>query len=123
LVFRKERQYPFSKSRFFGLAMFVTRQRIKEISIRKVHGASVFQIITLFSKNVVFQVLLAGVIASPLAYYAAQKWLQGFVYRINFQWIILILAAAIALFIALFSVSFQTVRAAMTNPVNCLRDE
>jgi putative ABC transport system permease protein len=107
----------------FGLATYVTEQRTKEVGIRKVLGASVTGITTLLSKDFVKLVLLAIVVATPLAYYFIRQWLQGFAYRIELPWWVFVLSGAIALTIALLTVSFQAIKAAMMNPVKSLRSE
>ena len=107
----------------FGLAAFNAEQRTKEIGIRKVLGASVQQITTLLSKDFMLLVFISIVIASPLAWWTMQKWLQNFAYHVNISWWIFALAAAIALVIALVTISFQAVKAALANPVKSLRSE
>lgn len=107
----------------FGLAAFVTEQRIKEIGIRKVLGASVSNITTLLSKDFLKLVLIAVIIASPVAWWVMNKWLQDFAYRINVGWWIFIVAGITALLIALFTVSTHAIKAAMTNPIKNLRTE
>ena len=107
----------------FGLAAFVTQQRTKEIGIRKVLGANVSNIIGLLSKEFLILVAIANIIAIPIAYYAMSKWLENFVYRTEISWLIFILAAVLALIIAMISVSFQAVKAAVTNPVESLKYE
>ncbi len=107
----------------FGLASFVVRYRIKEIGIRKVLGASTANIVTLLSKKFVWLILASIAIASPLALYAMNRWLQDFAYRIKPTGIVFLVAAAGAMAIALGTVGFQGVRAAAANPVNSLRDE
>ncbi len=107
----------------FGLAIYTTEQRTKEIGIRKVLGASVMQVTNMLSKDFLKLVLMACVIAFPLSYWAMHNWLQDFAYRISIQWWIFALAALIALFIALATVSFQAVKAALANPVKSLRAE
>jgi hypothetical protein len=107
----------------FGLAVFSAEQRIKEIGIRKVLGASVPHIVQLLSKDFIKLVIVSIVIASPIAYYAMHKWLQDFAYRINIEWWVFALAGFMALLIALLTVSFQAVKAAVANPVKSLRTE
>ena len=107
----------------FGLAAFTTTQRTKKIGIRKVLGASVGQIVTLLSKDFVKLVVVAFVIAVPIAWYVMSQWLQRFVYRIEISWWIFALAGVLALLVALLTVSFQAVRAALANPVKALRSE
>jgi putative ABC transport system permease protein len=107
----------------FGLATFTAEQRTKEIGIRKVLGASVVNITTLLSKDFLKLVLIAIVIASPIAYYFMQKWLQDFAYRIEISWWIFAVAGAISLLIALLTVSYQAIKAALMNPVKSLRTE
>jgi putative ABC transport system permease protein len=107
----------------FALSAFIAEQRRKEIGIRKVLGASVANVSVLLSKEFVKLVLIAIVIASPVAYYFMHKWLQDFAYRAPVSWWIFVLAGVIALFIALFTVSFQAIKAAITSPVKSLRAE
>jgi putative ABC transport system permease protein len=107
----------------FGLAAFVAEQRTKEIGIRKVLGASVNGIVGLLSKDFVRLVLIAFILSAPLAWWAMNSWLQDFAYRINISWWIFLLAIAIALFIALATISFQAIKAAIANPVKNLRTE
>jgi ABC-type antimicrobial peptide transport system permease subunit len=107
----------------FGLALFTAEQRTKEIGIRKVLGASVGAIVGMLSKDFLKLVLVANVIAWPLSWYFMQTWLQSFEYRIPIGWWIFALAGGATLFIALLTVSFQAVRAAVTNPVQALRRE
>ena len=107
----------------FGLAAFATTQRTKEIGIRKVLGASVKQIVGLLSKDFIKLVLIAIIIASPIAYYFMNQWLQDFAYRINIEWWIFALAGIIAIAIALLTVSYQAIKAAIANPVKSLRTE
>jgi len=107
----------------FGLVAFTAEQRTKEIGIRKVLGASVYGIVILLSKEFVKWVLIANIIAWPVAYYAMNKWLQDFAYRINMGVWIFILAGALALILALLTVSYQAVKAALSNPVEALRYE
>ena len=107
----------------FGLSVFAAERRIKEIGIRKVLGASVSQVTILLSKDFIALVTIAILIASPLAWWAANKWLQDFAYRIDISWWMFVLAGIIAISIALITVSFQAIKAAIANPVNSLRSE
>ncbi|SFP66794.1 ABC transporter permease [Parafilimonas terrae] len=107
----------------FGLSAFTISQRVKEIGVRKVLGANTGSIVTLVSKEFLKLVLIAAVIAFPVAWYAMHSWLQDFAYRINIQWWVFIIAAIVAAFIALITVGFQAIKAAMANPVQSLRSE
>lgn len=107
----------------FGLAAFTAEQRTKEIGIRKVLGASVASIVTLLSKDFLKLVLIAIVIASPVAWYAMNRWLQDFAYKIAIEWWVFAGAGLLAIGIALLTVSFQSVKAALVNPVKSLRSE
>ena len=107
----------------FGLATFNTLQRVKEIGIRKVLGASVPSILTLLSKEIVVLILLANLLAWPLAWFFMNKWLDSFAYHIDMDLAIYFLSAIAAILLALVTVSTQTIRAAMTNPSNTLRYE
>ncbi len=107
----------------FGLAIYTTEQRTKEIGIRKVLGASVMQVTNMLSKDFLKLVLIACVIAFPLSYWAMHNWLQDFAYRTNISWWVFASAALIALVIALATISFQSVKAALANPVKSLRSE
>lgn len=107
----------------FGLATFVAEQRTKEMGIRKVLGASVQGIVALLSADFIKLVVIAFFIATPLAWWIMNKWLQDFVYRVNFSWWIIPASGLVALLIALVTVSFQAVRAAVANPVRSLRME
>jgi putative ABC transport system permease protein len=107
----------------FGLAMFTAEQRTKEIGIRKVLGASVAGITGLLAKDFMKLVLLSIVIASPVAYWAMNQWLADFAYRIELKWWMFALAGVSAIVIAFITVSFQSIRAALANPVESLRNE
>ncbi len=107
----------------FGLAAFITEQRTKEIGVRKVVGASVTDIVMLLSKEFTGWVVLANIIAWPVAYFVMNNWLRNFAYRINLNWTVFILAGAIALLIALATVSYQSIKAATVNPVKSLKYE
>ncbi|PPK98957.1 ABC transporter permease [Parapedobacter indicus] len=106
-----------------GLVIFATQLRTKEIGIRKVLGASISGIVTMLSKDFVRLVLVAIVIASPIAWWAMNKWLEDFAYRIDIQWWMFATAGLTAVVIALLTVSWQAIRAAVSNPVDSLREE
>jgi putative ABC transport system permease protein len=106
-----------------GLAIFTAEQRTKEIGIRKVLGASVTSILTLLSKDFLKLVLLANLIAWPLAWWGMHQWLQDFEYRISISLWIFVLVGVAALLVALLTISLQAMRAALSNPVNSLRSE
>jgi hypothetical protein len=106
-----------------GLSIFSAKQRTREIGIRKVLGASVVNIATLLGKDFLALVGIALVIASPIAWYGMNQWLQDFAYRIHIGWQIFALAGLGAVFITLLTVSFQTVKAALANPTETLRAE
>jgi len=107
----------------FGLVTYTAEQRIKEIGVRKVLGATINNIITMLSKDFMILVLIASALAIPLAWWAMNRWLQDFAYRINIGWWIFIAAGVIALLIALITVSSQAIKAALANPVKSLRTE
>jgi ABC-type antimicrobial peptide transport system permease subunit len=107
----------------YGLASFMAVQRIKEVGIRKVLGATAGSIVYLFSKEFIILISIAFLIATPLAWYFMNKWLQDYAYRINISWSIFIVAGLIALLIALITTSFQAIKAAIANPVKSLRSE
>lgn len=106
-----------------GLAMFTAEQKTKEIGIRKVLGASMPSIVTLLSKEFLSFVMLAFLIASPLAWWAMHKWLQDYAYRVDIGWGVFAVAGILALLIALFTISFQAIRAAVANPAVSLKNE
>ena len=107
----------------FGLAAFMAEQRTKEIGVRKVLGASVQNIVGLLSQDFLKLVLLGIVIASPIAWYGMNKWLDGFAYKIDISWWVFALAGILAVGIALLTVSFQSVKAALMNPVKSLKTD
>ena len=107
----------------FGLVTYMAKQRTKEIGVRKVLGASVTNLITMLSKDFLKLVFIAALIAFPVAWWAMHTWLMDFAYRINIDWWIFLLAGTAALLIAMITVSFQAVKAALMNPVKSLRTE
>ena len=107
----------------FGLAMFTAERRTKEIGIRKVLGASVVNIAAMLSRDFMIQVVIAVLIASPVAWYFMNKWLQDFAYRTTISWWVFVVAAVAAMLIAAITVSFQAIKAAIANPVKSLRTE
>ncbi len=107
----------------FGLATYTAEQRSKEIGIRKVLGASVAQVTGMLSKEFIKLVLIGCLIAVPLSYWAMHKWLQDFAYRVDISWWVFLVAAAAAMAIALLTVSFKAIKAALANPVKSLRTE
>jgi putative ABC transport system permease protein len=107
----------------FGLATFTAQKRTKEIGIRKVVGASIFQITTLLSKDFLKLVLIAFVIATPIAWIGMSKWLEDFAFRINISVWVFVWAGIAALFIALLTIGYQSIKAAIANPVKSLRSE
>jgi putative ABC transport system permease protein len=107
----------------FGLATYMAENRIKEIGVRKILGASVANIATLISRDFIKLVIIAILIASPIAWYFMEKWLAGFSYRIHISWYVFALAGLAALLISLITVSFQAIKAAVANPVKSLRSE
>ncbi|WP_221394046.1 ABC transporter permease [Dyadobacter sp. NIV53] len=107
----------------FGLATFTAERRIKEIGIRKVLGASVGAIVTLLSTDFITLVVISIVVASPIGYYFMSEWLKGFEYKIELNWIIFAIAGICAVFVALFTISYQSIKAALMNPVKTLRSE
>jgi len=107
----------------WGLITFAAQQRVKEIGVRKVLGASVTNIVSMLARDFLVLVCIAIAIAAPLAYWGVNKWLQDFAFRINIGWASFIIAALAAILIALITVSFQAIKAAIANPVKSLRTE
>jgi putative ABC transport system permease protein len=105
----------------FGLITYMAAQRTKEIGIRKVLGASVAGVAVMLAKEFILLIILAMVIASPIAYYFIHQWLQGFAYRVNISWWLFVMAGMAAILIALVTISYQAVKAGMVNPVKSLR--
>ena len=105
------------------LSLFISQQQTKEIGIRKINGASVFEILQLLNSDFLKWVIIAFIIATPVAYYASQNWLQNFAYKTPLSWWIFILAGFISLAIALITVSWHTIKAARKNPTEALRYE
>jgi putative ABC transport system permease protein len=107
----------------FGLATYIAQRRIKEIGIRKTLGASVESIVGMLAKDFIRLVLAAFVLATPLAWWLMNNWLKNFAYRIELQWWHFVLAGVLAITIAFMTVSVQSIRAALSNPVKSLRSE
>jgi putative ABC transport system permease protein len=107
----------------FGLATFTAEQRIKEIGVRKVLGANVSQIVALLSKDFVKLVLIGCVIAFPAGYWLMGKWLQDFEYKIDISWLVFAGSGIAAVSVALLTVSYQAIKAALMNPVKSLKSE
>jgi putative ABC transport system permease protein len=107
----------------FGLSAFIIEQRTKEIGIRKVLGASIGQLLLLLSVDFLKLVVMAFIISIPVAWWAMHQWLQGYAYRINLGVDVFLMAGAFTVLIALATISLQTIRAALSNPVKSLRTE
>ena len=107
----------------FGLAAFSVEQRIKESGIRKVLGASVLTIMGLLSRNFILLIFLASIIAIPMAWWTMNNWLNNFPYRISMDWWVFALTTLLAVGVALLTVSFQSIKAALMNPIKSLRSE
>ena len=105
----------------FGLVTFIVTQRNKEIGVRKVLGASVINIVRLLSKDFMWLVGMATIISLPVSWFMMNKWLQSFAYRIHISWWIFLASGVIAILIAIITVSFQAIKAAVANPVKSLR--
>lgn len=106
-----------------GLASYTAEHRTKEISIRKVVGADIKTLVYLVSKEFILLVLISIIIGLPIAYYFMDQWLQNFAYAMKMSWITFVIASLIALLITFSTVSYHTIRAALSNPVNALKEE
>ena len=107
----------------FGLATYSSEQRVKEIGVRKVLGATIVNLVSLLSWDFVKLVLMANAIAFPISWWASNNWLQQYAYHIDLKWWVFLIAAILASMIALLTVSYQAFRAALSNPVTSLRSE
>jgi putative ABC transport system permease protein len=107
----------------FALSVYTAERRRKEIGVRKVLGASVRSVVQLLTREFVKLVLLAAVIAYPIARWFMDKWLQDYAYRVEIRWWVFALAALLSILIAVFTISFQAIEAAVANPVRSLRNE
>ena len=107
----------------FGLVMFTVERRTKEIGIRKVLGASVFDIASMITKDYSKLVIIAFLVSTPISWWVMRQWLNEFAYQVDLQWWMFVLAGSLAILIAFLTVSFQSIKAALTNPVDSLRSE
>ncbi|TYA92365.1 ABC transporter permease [Seonamhaeicola marinus] len=107
----------------YGLILFFVNQRLKEIGIRKILGSNVRNILALFSVGFIKLILIAGLIAIPITWYVMEQWLQGYAYRTNIEWWYFLIAIAFTLILALITISYQTVKVAISNPVKVLKTE
>ncbi|WP_162623356.1 ABC transporter permease [Confluentibacter sediminis] len=105
------------------MSLFKTQQQTKEIGIRKVNGGTIKEILMMLNLDIIKWAVIAFIIACPMAYYAIKKWLENFVYKTSIDWWVFAIAVIISLIIALLTVSWQTYKAAISNPVESLRDE
>jgi ABC-type antimicrobial peptide transport system permease subunit len=106
-----------------GLVMFTTEQRTKEIGVRKVLGASVTNVVSLISSDFLGLILISNLLAIPLGWYIMNQWLNGFAYKISIHWLTFLIAAASSVVIAGLTMAYQSIKAAIANPVDSLRNE
>jgi len=107
----------------FGLATYMAEQRTKEIGVRKVLGASIGNLVSMLSKDFLKLVLIGAFVAFPFSWFIMHKWLEDFAFRVEISWWIFVVAGVVAMLIALLTVSFQAIKAAVANPVKSLRTE
>ncbi|HEY4967465.1 MAG TPA: FtsX-like permease family protein, partial [Puia sp.] len=107
----------------YGLASYMSVQRIKEVGIRKVLGASIGSIVYLFTKEFILLISIAFLVAAPLAWYFMHQWLLDYAFRIDIGWWIFVVGGLTSILVALATVSYRAIRAAVVNPVNSLRSE
>lgn len=107
----------------YGLSAYMTEQRSKEIGVRKVLGASVFNVVYLLSQKFTKLIIIAIIIAIPLSWYMISNWLNGFAYRVEIGWAVFVLASVAAVFIAWLTVSYESIKAAIANPVKSIKAE
>jgi putative ABC transport system permease protein len=107
----------------FGLVSFMANQKVKEVAIRKTLGASTAQIVQLFSKEFIWLVIIAFIIAAPVAWYTMQLWLSEFAFKVDVSWLVFAAAILITLLISFVTVGYRSMRAAQSNPVNALKSE
>jgi putative ABC transport system permease protein len=107
----------------YGLASYIAEQKVKEIGIRKVHGATVYSIVNQLNLNFAKWVLIANIFAWPASWFAMKKWLQNFAYHIDISWWVFVVAAFLALLIAIVITTLQTLKSALQNPAESLRYE
>jgi len=106
-----------------GLAIYTAQRRMKEISIRKVLGATVPNVVTMLSADFLKLIIIASVLAFPIAWFAMNKWLQGFAFRTAISWWVFAISAGITILIAVITISYQSIKAAMANPIKSLKTE
>ena len=107
----------------FGLIALTLAERTKEIGVRKILGASIFDITWMIARQFVWMLLIAGIIAIPIVLYGMREWLSNFAYRVDIQWFIFLLAIGLTAFLTLLTTAIQAIKAALKNPVDALRTE